>query len=44
MLLMVAAQNAESWPVTDRYLPDILHQHRDTVFLRQNHILAVVNL
>ena len=44
IVLLVAAQNAEPWPVADRHLADILHQHRDAVGLGQNHILDVVNL
>src|SRR5580704_10224953 len=42
--LLVAAQNAVPWPVADRHLTDILHQHGDAVLLGQHHILDVVNL
>ena len=44
IVLAVAAQNTEPWPVAYRDLPDILHQNRNTVLLAENDILDVVYL
>src|SRR5580700_2899500 len=44
IILPVSAQNPQPWPVTDRHLANILHQHRDTVDLIQHHVLDVAYL
>ena len=44
VVVRVAAQNAEPWPVAHRNRSDILHQNRNAVLLAQNDILDVVHL
>ena len=44
IVLSVAAQNAQSRPVADRHLANILHQHRDAVDLGQHHVFDVADL
>ena len=44
IVLLVAAENAEPWPVADRNFPDILHKHWDAVDLAENDVLDVANL
>ena len=43
VVLVVAAQNAQPWPVAHRYVSDVLHQNGNAVALGQDHIFDVVD-